>query len=306
MHRFDYELLAALAAVAREGSFESAAKSLGVTQSAMSQRIKQLEERFGAILIVRGRPCVPTSAGLRLIEHLEHVLLLQGDLRDELSEIIGAGENINSTLRISVNNDSLATWFPSVIKRAKEELGIRLDIIPDDQDYTEERLKAGEAIAVVTTLERPVSGCRRVALGAMHYVAVAAPEFFDRYFSEGVSPEKLKGTACLAWDRKDTIQDQWMATVFGETVEVALYNVPSYDGYLECCVNGTAWGIVPSAAARAHLKSGTLVELSPGASVRVSLYWQTSKQTGKTLLKLERILVDAANSSLSPLGINAS
>ncbi len=58
---YDYDSLVSLAAVIREGGFDAAAKSLEVTQSAVSQRIKQLEEKVGSVLIVRGRPCVRQS-----------------------------------------------------------------------------------------------------------------------------------------------------------------------------------------------------------------------------------------------------
>ena len=59
----DYASLAAVAAVVREGSFERAARVLNVTTSAVSQRVKQLEERLGSILIVRGQPCSATDKG---------------------------------------------------------------------------------------------------------------------------------------------------------------------------------------------------------------------------------------------------
>jgi DNA-binding transcriptional LysR family regulator len=59
----DYALLAALAAVIRTGSFEQAAQQLHVTPSAVSQRVKLLEERLGTILVVRGTPCVGTPRG---------------------------------------------------------------------------------------------------------------------------------------------------------------------------------------------------------------------------------------------------
>lgn len=296
--KFDYDLLTALAAVAREGAFDAAAKSLGLTQSAVSQRIKLLEERAGAVLILRGRPCEATPIGFRLIEHLETVTLLQNEVRAELSAVTGTDEKIVSTIRISVNNDSLATWFPTVVKRAKIELGVRLDIIPDDQAYTEERLKSGEAIAVVTGLERPVSGCHRTPLGAMSYIAVSTPDLFERYFHQGVSTETLRGTACLAWDRKDTIQDQWMKNALGEAVDVVLYYVPSFNGYLECCLNGTAWGLFPKASVEPYLASGALLEMTPEHSVRVMLNWQAINHPSQTLTQLEQIVVDVAKQHL--------
>ena len=76
----DYGQLAALAAVVGEGSFERAARALHVTPSAVSQRIRQLKERVGAVLVQRGTPCVATAAGAPLLRHSERVALLEADL----------------------------------------------------------------------------------------------------------------------------------------------------------------------------------------------------------------------------------
>lgn len=300
MLKLDYDAMIALAAVVREGRFDLAAKSLNVTQSAVSQRIKQLEDRVGSVLIVRGRPCVPTEAGLQFCRHIEQVELLQYELNERINSLSGTASDAAALIRISVNNDSLATWFPYVIKRAKSELGIRFDIFPDDQEHTENRLKTGEALAVVTAIETPVQGCRRVSLGAMDYIAVASPEFFEANFPNGVSLDSLQNSACLAFDRKDTIQDQWMMSCFGETVEVSTHMVPSYEGYVACCLNGTAWGLVPSVAAKQHIAQGELIELSPGNAVRVSLHWQTSTQSSEILKRLGALVLEVAKVHLSP------
>lgn len=301
MLRFDYDSLAVLAAVVREGSFEAAAKSINVTQSAISQRIRQLEEKVGAVLIARGRPCVPTDAGLQLCRHVEQVALLQQELGERMSALVGGGEATAATIRIAVNNDSLATWFPNVIKRATQELGIRVDILPDDQEHTEDRLKSGEALAVVTSLETPVQGCRRISLGSMDYIAVAAPELFRTKFARGVSLDTLRGSTCLAFNRKDTIQAQWMTLCFGEAVPLSTHFVPSYEGYISCCLNGTAWGLVPRTERITKLISlGALLELSPGMAVKISLHWQASNQPSDILNRLGDIVREEARESLSP------
>ena len=69
----DHPSLAALAAVVREGGFERAAAVLGVTPSAVSQRVRAIEERIGATLVVRRQPPVPTQAGAKLCAHVERV-----------------------------------------------------------------------------------------------------------------------------------------------------------------------------------------------------------------------------------------
>lgn len=300
MLRYDYDSLTVLAAVVREGSFEAAAKSISVTQSAISQRIRQLEEKVGAVLITRGRPCVPTDAGLQLCRHFQQVALLQQELGERMNALVGGGEATTATIRIAVNNDSLATWFPSVIHRATQELAIRVDILPDDQEHTEDSLKSGDALAAVTSLETPVQGCRRISLGSMDYIAVAAPEVFRTRFARGVSLETLRGAPCLAFNHKDTIQAQWMTLCFGESVPISTNFVPSYEGYISCCLNGTAWGLVPRTERLATLIArGALVELSPGKEVKISLHWQASNQPSDILSRLADIVQEEAKEHLS-------
>lgn len=65
---FDYKLLAALAAVVEQGGFERAAQALGLSQSAVSQRIKLLEARVGQPVLVRETPPHPTDLGRRLLQ----------------------------------------------------------------------------------------------------------------------------------------------------------------------------------------------------------------------------------------------
>jgi LysR family transcriptional regulator (chromosome initiation inhibitor) len=300
MSRIDYESLTILAAVVREGSFEAAARSMNVTQSAVSQRIKQLEERVGVVLVARGRPCLPTDVGLQYCRHLEQVVLLQQELAERMRTLVEGGDALAATVRIAVNNDSLATWFPDLIKRAVQELRIRFDILPDDQEHTEDSLKSGDALAVITTLETPVQGCRRISLGSMDYVAVASPELFRRDFSTGVSLETLRGSICIAFNRKDTIQNQWLDLCFGATVPLSTNYVPSYEGYLSCCLNGVGWGLVPSISGMPYVDRGELVELSPGKDVRISLHWQTGMQSSEILQRLGNLVLEEARKHLSP------
>lgn len=65
------------AEIIRRGSFEAAAAALGVTPSAISQRIKGLEERMGEVLIHRGPPARGTAMGLRLMQHLDQGVVLE-------------------------------------------------------------------------------------------------------------------------------------------------------------------------------------------------------------------------------------
>jgi LysR family transcriptional regulator (chromosome initiation inhibitor) len=133
----------------------------------------------------------------------------------------------------------------------------------------------------------------------MDYIAVAAPELFRRQFAAGVSLDTLRGSTCLGFNRKDTIQDQWMTLCFGAAVPVSTHFVPSYEGYIACCLNGTGWGLVTSIAGTPLIRRGDLVELSPGKAVKVSLHWQASTQSSEVLRRLGDLVLEEATKHLS-------
>lgn len=295
---FEYSALEALAAVIQEGTFEAAAKALHITQSAVSQRIKLLEERAGAVLVIRGRPCTATEYGQHLCRHIEQVQLLEHELRKSLLTVANPTVAVPAVIRIAVNNDSLATWFPEVMQRAAAELNLLFDIFPDDQDYTAQRLRSGEALAVITTLERPLQGCRRVSLGAMDYIAICAPRFFHAHFSEGVTLAAVADAPHLAYDRKDTLPQQWVVRAFGQAIPLRGHRLPSYLGQLASCLNGAGWGLMPRATVEAALLDGRLVELMPGIATPLSLHWQSSVQSSEIMRLLAGIVMEVARKHL--------
>jgi LysR family transcriptional regulator (chromosome initiation inhibitor) len=292
--RFEYPLLEALAAVVREGTFEAAARSLNITQSAVSQRVRLLEEKTGAILIRRGRPCVPTELGMKLYRHTELVQLLELDLENDLSQLSTGRRSLPAAIRIAVNADSVAIWFTEVIRRAASKLNVYFDLIPDDQEHTAQRLKDGEALAAVTTEASPIQGCKRVQLGTMEYVAVATPDFHAEHFADGVTLESIGRAPILFFDRKDMLQEHWLLNVFGRTTGFRCHYVPSFSGYLAACLNGCGYGLVPRPTVDEHIRNGAFVELTPGHAVAVSLYWQSSARESEMMRDLGQIVVDVA------------
>ena len=291
---FDYDSLVVLAAVVRTGSFDAAAKSLNVTQSAVSQRIKQLEERVGSILIQRGRPCVATEDGMLLCQHHEQIELLRHELSQQLALTGGGRRAAGIKVRIAVNSDSLATWFPSVVKRAYDALGLWLEVIPDDQEFTEERLRSGDALAVVTTSDNTVAGCTAIPIGEMDYLAVAAPDFAERFFSDGVSMKTLSNAPAIRFDRKDSLPQQWIAQAIGEEVKIAHHDMPSYEGHLLCAQQGIGWAMMPALTVEPLVERGELVEIKPGVRIEMPLYWQTRSQASTTLRELSNVVAEVA------------
>ena len=271
----DYQSLEALAAVVREGSFERAAQALHVTPSAVSQRVKLLEERLGRVLVLRGQPCLPTEAGRHLCRHMEQVGLLEHGLRQLLPGVLpepAASER--ATLRVAVNADSLATWFMPVARAFTEGGSELLDTSLDDQEHTAQWLRSGEVLAAVTALAKPVVGCNSMALGRMRYVAAASPAFVQRHFAHGVDRHSLAQAPTLVFNQKDQLQQQWMDARGANGVQPPRHWFPASQAFVDAGCAGIGWGMHPLNLIAPHIASGVLVELLPDTPLDVALYWQ--------------------------------
>ncbi len=299
----DYPAIAAVAAVAREGSFERAARVLHVTPSAVSQRVKLLEERLGRILIKRGQPCLPTAAGRLLCRHVEQVGWLEGDLRDALPALDRSGEAGHATtLRIAVNADSLGTWFVQALAAFSRTQEALFDIVVDDQDHTIEWLRRGEVWAAVTAAGQAVQGCRSVRLGALVYVATASPAFVQRHFPTGVTAAALARAPCLSFNRKDQLQAEWLRRAVRKVVQPPTHWLPSTQAFIEATVAGLGWAMNPALLARPYIEAGALVELPPRRALPVPLYWQSARSLAPRLANLADSVVAVARRELSRQG----
>ena len=295
----DYTSLAAIAAVVREGSFERAARTLNVTTSAVSQRVKHLEERVGSILIIRGQPCRATDLGRLLCSHVEQVGLLEQELRGALPKLVQTdGRDDRVTLRVAVNADSLGTWFIGAMARFVDGENALVDIALDNEEHTVEWLRSGEVLAAVTAHAQPVQGFNSVSLGRLTYLAVASPGFVRRYFPDGVSAAALNSAPSLKFNNKDRMQAQWARRVCRRDVETPAHWFPATQAFLDASLAGIGWGMNPESLVREHLESGALVELVPGRNLAVPLYWQHTRLQVPMLNRLTEAVVRAAREAL--------
>lgn len=150
--QWDGKQMAALAAAADSGSFEQAAAQLRITPSAVSQRIRALEEAAGALLLSRSRPCRPTEHGRRLLRYWRQVMSLQQELDNELQQQ-------SSQLALAANHDSLDTWLLPLLAEAAAEEQLLLDIQAEDQEHTRALMAEGRVMAAVSSEAVPIHGC---------------------------------------------------------------------------------------------------------------------------------------------------
>jgi LysR family transcriptional regulator (chromosome initiation inhibitor) len=296
----DTTLLTTLAAVVREGSFERAARALHITPSAVSQRVRLLEDRVGTVLVVRGQPCTATEVGNRLCRHAETVALLEHDLRRELPGLQpDAGDAPRTTLRVAVNADSLGTWFVDALAAFAAQSDALVDVSIDDQDHTSTWLRRGQVLAAVSSVAEPVQGCRSRKLGALRYRATASPTFMARWFPHGVTADALACAPSLVFDHKDQLQAQWVRRVLRRDVVLAAHRLPSSHAFVSAALAGLGWGLNPEPLVREHLAAGRLVELLPGRPLDVALHWQVAQLQSPVLDQLTAQVLAAARAGLS-------
>ncbi|MCD9148892.1 LysR family transcriptional regulator ArgP [Pseudophaeobacter flagellatus] len=293
--QFDPNHLSALAAVIRLGSFDSAAQSLGLTPSAVSQRIKALEERVGGALIKRGLPCTGTKAGQRLAKHAEDVAVLEGQVSRALA--LDPSPEAPPLLRIAVNADSLATWFIAAMVATPDLL---FDLVIDDQDHSADWLKRGEVSAAITAHAQPVPGCNAQPLGVMRYQAMASPAYMAKWFAGRPTAQALAQAPCLTYNPKDTLQQRWIQLYFGKTITPPAHFIPSAQGFADAALAGLGWGMIPVAQMAPALKSGALVPLLPDSAMDVALNWQVSRVMASALAPLTRAVLSSARHHLPP------
>jgi LysR family transcriptional regulator (chromosome initiation inhibitor) len=279
--------LAALAAVDRSGSFEAAAATLAVTPSAISQRIKALEDRVGCLLIRRGQPARATETGLRLIRHHDQVALLEQAL---VADLPGAATGA-ATLRLAVNADSLATW---VIEALAATEGLLFDLVIDDQDHSQDWLRRGDVAAAITGHAGPLQGCETIPLGRLRYRATASPAFVARHLPEGATAAALTRAPSLNFSNKDRLQEVWSAQVTGQTLVLPAHRIGSTQAFVDAALAGLGWGMNPEPLVAADLAAGRLVELVPDSPLDVPLFWQFSRLAAPAMAPLTRAIRMAA------------
>ncbi|WP_064791475.1 LysR family transcriptional regulator ArgP [Shewanella woodyi] len=292
----DYAHLHALAVVISEGGFERASKILCISQPAVSQRIKQLEERVGQALVIRSTPVEATPTGKRLLRHYSQVQLLESELSVEMD---ADDPKLPTIVKIAVNADSLATWFLPALSEIFKRHQWLLELIVDDESYTHNLLKNGEAVGCVTTTKEPLAGCSSEYLGEMEYLCVATPEFIQQYFPINVTPTSLERAPAVVFSTKDKLHEKYLKKYFKmKTGSWREHKIPSSESFLEAIIQGMGYGLVGHLQAEPLIERGILIEITPDKRKRVPLYWQHWNIKAKQTTIVYRSLAVTAKQSL--------
>ncbi len=286
-----------LLAVVDEGTFDAAAAALHVTPSAVSQRVKALEQRTGRVLLMRTKPVRATESGEVVVRFARQLARLERDARAELGMADGMGP---VRLPIAVNADSLATWFLPALARVPQDPPVCIELHREDESHTTALLREGQVMAAVTSSPDPVAGCSVRMLGLARYLPTASPAFAARYLT-GEPERDLREAPTIVFDRKDDLQDAFVRALTGDPAVGAgpvRHYIPTSEGFRDAVVAGLGWGLVPEQQSRPLVRTGQLVLLEPLRPMDVPLYWQQWRLDSPALSMVAEVIAAAARESL--------
>lgn len=302
MTRFASDHLETLLAAVDAGSFDGAAKALSLTPSAVSQRVKAMEQLAGRVLLQRTSPIRPTAAGETVLRLARQVRLLDDEAARELD---GGATTAVPTLALAVNADSLGTWFLDALVAVVRKTEVVFDLHREDQDRTAVLLRDGTVVAAVTAERKPVQGCLSVPLGVDRYRAVASPAFVDARMpgarSDRETIDLLDRVPLVDFDRADDLQQGFLRRVLGHAPRSPRHFVPSSADFARAIELGLGWGLLPEAQALGALAEGRLVELTPGRHADVTLWWQHWNLTSLLLQTVTEAVRRVAGERLRPV-----
>jgi DNA-binding transcriptional LysR family regulator len=195
MRGSEFAELKAFAAIVERASFARAADHLGLSASALSQTIRQLESRLGVRLLNRTtRSVAPTAAGARLHERIAPLIV---EMDAAVAEAVATTGRAMGTLRINTLGMAAKEIIaPRLGRFHRAHPDVVLDIVIDDTltDVVAGRFDAG--IRVGERLEKDMIAVRLTP--DVQMLAVAAPDYLERR-GRPKTPADLHDHACINW-----------------------------------------------------------------------------------------------------------
>lgn len=295
MRGTDFANLNAFAAVVEHRSFVRAAAHLGITPSALSQTIRQLEERLGVRLLNRTtRSVAPTTAGERLYQRLRPAV---DELDAAVAEAASTRERPAGMLRINApRTAAIRLIAPRLGRFHRDNPGVILDVTVDDAltDIVAGRFDAG--IRLGELLEKDMIAVRLT--GELEMMAVASPDYLTRHGTPE-TPDELHNHACLNWRwPTDGSLYRWEFEEDGREFEIAVQGpiiANDIEVVLQAALQGLGIAYASHEWMEGWLKEGKLVRVLERYSPKfpgVYLYHPSRRQQPPALRAFIDCLLD--------------
>jgi DNA-binding transcriptional LysR family regulator len=193
MARVDSSDLAGFLAIAKHRSFKAASVELGVTPSALSHALRNIEERLGLRLVNRTtRSVALTEAGGRLFARVSPAFR---DIEDALEDLNTFRGKPAGTLRLnSARQSARLVLLPIIIKFLKAYPDIRVDLVINDAlvDVVSAGFDAGVRFG-----ETIAADMIAVPIGPRHrFAVVGSPAYFKNH-KQPITPHDLRELPCI-------------------------------------------------------------------------------------------------------------
>lgn len=249
--------------VARLSSFRKAADRLHLTQPAVSQRIRHLEEDLGATLLERSRPSVRlTPKGQQCLQYVERML----SARSDLAHAVGSGDNLTGMISMGVGETVAMTWLGDLLLDLELAYpGLDVDISIDTTDRLWDGLRNNLLdVVLVGGLTLPAH-YRWDSLGTTELVWVARADYEG---GREATPALLAGERVLSLHRGTFLHGvvkHWFAD--GGVVPSRWVLSSNLSSLLALAMEGVGLGLVPRPVALEPLRTGSLVEITPRPAI---------------------------------------
>lgn len=286
--RHDLADLSAFAAICRRGSFRLAATELGVSTSALSHALRNLEDRLGVKLLNRTtRSVAPTEAGSRLAAQLDQSF---GEIGEALSELGRYRSGPLGGLRINVPRDASRLLLSPVLARYLEDCpGVKIEVVVDNNMV--DIVKAGFDAGIRFGDTVPQDMVCTPLTPPLRWVVVGAPTYLGRHGTPK-TPEDLLRHACIRLRLGDQTMYRWE---FGQAPHAQAIDVPGAlivnetDMALDAALDGIGLAYCLERYAEPHLRAGrlrrVLDEWSPAGAPLV-MYYPSRRQLAPALSRL--------------------
>ncbi|RED47748.1 LysR family transcriptional regulator [Aestuariispira insulae] len=256
----DFGAIPVFVAVVEQGSFSAAAIKLGITKSAVSKRITQLETRLGARLIQRStRKLSLTEAGEAYLGYAMECRKAAMQAEDAVSEMQGDPRGLlRVSAPMSFGRLHLAPLVPALMKRYP---ALKLDLVLDDRrvDLVEGgfdvAMRAGN-LPDSSLIARRLAPCRVVLCASPDYLAGAAPV---------QRPEDLRDHDCLTYSYLSN-HHEWTFETRTERQKITVsgrYQVNNSEALREAVIGGLGIARIPTFIVGPDLASGRLIQVLP-------------------------------------------
>lgn len=258
MLKLSLEAIELVDAIARYGSFASAAERLHKVPSTISYAVSKLEEQLGLNLFMRNGPRISlTPAGEELLKEGRWLLAAARQLESRLHQVATGFET-----EIRLVHDSLiptSAFGPEIQAFEALNSGTRLRIGSETLTGTWEALREGRADLVVAAGEGPAGGgYKAVAVGQLDFVfCVTASHPLARLGRPLARSDLLEHTAIVVGDGARSLTDRTVGLLAGQR----RITVPDMQAKIQCQIAGLGLGFLPRACVRVELETGMLVEL---------------------------------------------